>query len=394
MYTVSRMPRLVAGEHTLMQLPQLLEKQGHHEILLCTGASSLQKSGHLQALESACEHRGITLHIRSVSGEPSPEIVDEMTSAYWDAHISAVVAIGGGSVIDAAKAAAAMIAESRSSQSLCAVTDYLEGVGTKEPSGLRLPLFAVPTTAGTGSEATKNAVISRLGEQGFKKSLRHDAFVPDAAILDGELAMSTPAAVTAASGLDAVTQLLEAYVSKKASDFTDMVCREGLHHAGVVLGGLVDGSGDAHMRTRMAYAAYLSGVALANAGLGVVHGAASVLGAMHEIPHGVVCGTLLFEASRRVIEKLDGSSAAYGKYGMAGYLLTGTEQSPFLPEKGHELLLGYLEHAQHQFGMQSLGDYGFTGDQLKTAAAKTGLKETPADLNSEEIEALLGSRLQ
>jgi alcohol dehydrogenase len=388
------MPRLIVGERTLAQLPELLEKQGHHEILLCTGASSLREGGHLQKLETACEHRGITLHIRSVSGEPTPEIVDEMTSSYWDAHISAVVAIGGGSVIDAAKAAAAMIAESRSSQSPCGITDYLEGVGTREPAGLRLPLFVVPTTAGTGSEATKNAVISRLGEQGFKKSLRHDAYIPDAAILDGELAMSTPPAVTAASGLDAVTQLLEAFVSKKASDFTDMVCREGLHHAGAVLRDLVEGSSDAHMRTRMAYAAYLSGVALANAGLGVVHGAASVLGAMHEIPHGVVCGTLLFEASRRVIEKLDGTSAAYEKYGMAGYLLTHTEPLPFIPEKGHDLLLEYLETAQNQFGIQSLGEYGFTEAELKSAAVKTGLKETPADLNPEAIEALLGSRLQ
>ncbi len=223
-----------------------------------------------------------------------------------------------------------MIAESRAAGSPVSVIDYLEGVGTRTPSGSRIGLAAVPTTSGTGSEATKNAVISRLGEQGFKKSLRHDRYVPDLAILDGSLITSCPASVTAASGLDAVTQLLEAYVSTASSAFTDMIAIEGLTLAAGVLESLVCGtlSDDPEARTVMAYAAYLSGVALANANLGVVHGAASALGGRRPIAHGVVCGTLLHASQKAIIHHLalDESreaEAALHKYSQAGYALAG-----------------------------------------------------------------------
>jgi alcohol dehydrogenase class IV len=394
-FSVARLPRLTVGQRSSSVLASQLRDGGHARALLCVGSSSLEASGHLGAVVESCSQLGITLDVEHIPGEPSPEIIDAIVSRYWSKDVTAVAAAGGGSVIDSGKAVSAMIAESRHIGRPVQVTDFLEGVGTQVPSGIRLPLFAVPTTAGTGSEATKNAVISSIGEGGFKKSLRHDAYVPDSAILDGELAVTAPASVTAAAGLDAVTQLLEAYISKKASDFTDMVCLEGLRHAGNALDELVTGgaSGDAQMRTNMAYAAYLSGVALANANLGIVHGAASVLGSMHEIPHGVVCGTLLYGTTSAIIDKIDHLSVTAEKLASAGYLLSGRDIEKNRIEQGLDLLLSRLHSFQERFPLKRLGDYGFTSAEIAEAAEKTGLKETPVTFSVDQIQALLDSRL-
>jgi alcohol dehydrogenase class IV len=282
------------------------------------------------------------------------------------------------------------------------VAEYLEGVGEKEPAGQRVPFIAAPTTAGTGSEATKNAVISRTGPAGFKKSLRHTAFVPDAAILDPQLSRACPPETTAASGIDAVTQLLEAYTSSAGTPFTSMCALEGLSRAGKWLERAVEQGDELEGRAQMAYAAYLSGVALASAGLGVVHGAAGVLGGMRSIPHGVVCGTLLGEATRRVLAELQSraggdeadsetAAAALTRYTRAAAALTGTHEGD--PEELREGMLRLFENWIGRFGLARLGSYGFTREELQSAAAKIKMKQTPASLAEGEVFEMLSARL-
>ena len=192
-----------------------------------------------------------------------------------DRGIDVVLSTGGGSVIDAGKAVSAMLRVEGS------VAEYLEDVGTRKHPGTKVPFVAVPTTAGTGCEATRNAVLSRVGPDGFKKSLRHDNFLPDAAVVDPVLTLSCPPDITAACGLDALTQLLESFVSTKASVLTDVLALSGLEHIGNSLVPACTNSGqDIDMRANLSYAALMSGITLTSAGLGTVHGFASSIGGL------------------------------------------------------------------------------------------------------------------
>ncbi len=393
-FSLAALPQLEVGAGSLKTLIGWLKAQDHTSILLCIGGSSFKRSGHLSSIEEQCRAHGIKFVIEQILDEPSPEIVTAITQAHIEKDPTCVVGIGGGSVIDAAKAVSAMIAEGRLGNS-SSITDYLEGVGTLTPSGKRLGLVAVPTTSGTGTEATKNAVISSVGANGFKKSLRHIQYVPDLAILDGELITTCPRAVSAASGLDAVTQLLEAYVSTASNPFTERLALQGLTISGSVLPGIINGSlsDNSDARTQMAYAAYLSGVALANANLGVVHGAASVLGGARAIPHGVVCGTLLRSATETIIAalKVEGRAQSLNAYAQAGYALMGVQPEGI--DKGLDILSDILNRWESEFSLPRLSQYGFTKEELETLAPAVGIKNTPAALSAEEVSKMLLERL-
>ena len=345
----------------------------------------------MDRLRRDLQDRSLEVNIFSVDGEPSPGLVDSVVNSYRDRAVQAVLAVGGGSVLDAGKAVSAMLLQQGS------VVDYLEGVGSGAPhSGRKVPFVAVPTTSGTGSEATKNAVLSEVGPQGFKKSLRHDNFVPDVAVLDPELTVSCPPEVTAACGMDAFTQLLESYVSSGASPMTDALAWSGLESvAACLIPACTDRAHDLAVRAGMAYGALLSGMTLANAGLGLVHGLASTVGGSFDIPHGVVCGTLMGAANAATIEKLRRTSppsqGALARYARVGALLSGREGCDM--ETGCRLLVETLDSWTDQLNLPKLGRYGVEDADLDAIAAGSGNKNNPVALEPGEIRKVLERRL-
>jgi alcohol dehydrogenase class IV len=402
-FTIAAVPQVYQGAGSIKKLSGWLKDRGYAIVGICTGGNSLTASPAWQQLCADLEMHNIAYTRYSVQGEPSPESVDDIARNAALSNIQCIVGIGGGSVMDTAKAVAAMVPLLRNeseSHPYAGVQAYLEGVGTLSPPPARLGLAAVPTTAGTGSEATKNAVISKIGKGGFKKSLRHDKYVPDLAILDGELFLGCPQSITAASGLDAVTQLLESYVSTESTIFTDALAETGLRLAGKAFPRVCADGYDLQARSEMAYAAYLSGITLANANLGVVHGAAGVLGGVREIPHGTACGTLLYSATRMIVEKLEAEAAAGSdsaavslrKYGRAGSLLNIDKKCDNV-KNGVTLLLDTLVKWQETYAIPSLSTFGFTIDELKELAGKTDRKKTPVVFTVDEIRKIFTDRL-
>ena len=260
--------------------------------------------------------------------------------------------------------------------------EFLEGIGNRTHNGEKLPFVAVPTTSGTGSEATRNAVLSKVGPDGFKKSIRHDRFVPDVAVIDPELMLSCPPEVSAACGMDAFTQLLESYVSTRASPFTDALAYSGISFLTDSLIPVCTTEGKSiEKRAAMAYAALVSGMTLANAGLGVVHGLASPIGGLFSIPHGVVCGTLVGAETRANIEKLrnraGGSPRPATKYAEIGALLCG---KAFREEEGNpccDLLIEKIDEWIETLAIPRLSEYGILASDLGQDRPERRQQEQP-----------------
>jgi alcohol dehydrogenase class IV len=315
-------------------------------------------------------------------------MIDEAVNKNRGNGIKLVLAIGGGSVLDAGKAISAMLTVPGS------VRDYLEGVGHLEHPGTKIPFIAVPTTSGTGSEATKNAVISEVGPQGFKKSLRHNHFVPDMAILDPELTIDCPREITAASGIDCFTQLTEAFLSDKASAYTDAFARLGLNAIKNSLVRSVTNGEDIHARTDMSFAALNSGICLANAGLGTVHGFATVIGGRYNIPHGLICGTLMAAANRINVRELRASSGNYAlkKYAELGKI--------FLDADGKnddyciDGFIDYLYGITTKLQLPGFARFGLEERYIEEICAGTDNKNNPVKLGPEMLADILEERIK
>lgn len=380
-------PKLIFGAGSFQKLPELIGGIGAN-VLIVTGSGSLKARGKWDELVAGLTKAGINYYEYQVQGKPSVGTIDIAVSEYRAENVHAVVAIGGGSVMDTGKAVSAMLPYNDS------VEVFLEGVGTKKHDGTKAPFIAVPTTAGTGSEATKNAVISKIGPKGYKKSLRHDNFIPDIALIDPELALTCPAEVTIASGLDAVTQLMESYVSPKASGITDALAFSGLEAAAASFPSAVEnGLNDLDARRGMAYAAYLSGVAITNAGVGTVHGFASAIGGLFEVPHGVICGIFLAAVTRATIESLKktGDVKTLEKYAGIGGLFAGKE---FVgADKGCESLLAKLDEWTEKYELPKLGEFGIHPSDMERILDQTDNKNNPALLKREELEKVLKNRI-
>lgn len=390
-FSLSRLPRIEFGSGSLAKLPGVARGYGTHALLV-TGAGSLKVSPFWPVVTTALKAQGMSwLHL-AIPGEPSPQMVDEAVRALRSEPIDVVVGIGGGSALDAAKAIAGLLKPGNS------VMDHLEGVGPELPyGGPATPFIAVPTTAGTGSEATKNAVLSVQVTDGFKKSFRDEKLVAEVALVDPDLLATCPPAVIAANGMDALTQLLESYVSSRAAPLTDSLAWGGMKAARDGLLALYADAGNAAARARMAYGALVSGITLAQVGLGSVHGLAAPLGAFFPIPHGVACGTLVATATRINIEALrarEPGHRALEKYAQVGRLLS--KQGQLDRDSAHAVLIDTLDAWTRELKLPTLAHYGVTpADIPRIVATSRGssMKTNPVRLEDPEIAAILAARI-
>ncbi len=408
-FGVGRLPRIVFGAGRVRELPSIAAGFGRR-VLLVTGGRSFRESPAWEPLVAGLAAAGVSWSHLAVAGEPSPSLVDGAVANARRDPPDLVVGIGGGAALDTAKAVAGLLRSGTS------VLDHLEGVGRTLPyPGPATPFVAVPTTAGTGSEATKNAVISgRLPGAGaddppFKKSFRDDRLVAAVALLDPDLLAGCPPAVIAGDGMDALTQLLESLTSTGASPFTDAVARSGLSaiagalpawHAAAIDG--AGAAGTAGARRAMAWAALCSGIALANAGLGAAHGLVAPLGARFGIHHGTGCGALLAAVTRANLVALAArapGSPALGRYADAGRLLADGSPSAVAAlsdEEARDALLATLERLAAALRVPRLGTLGVSPDAFPALVAESrgsSMRTNPVVLTDAEIEGILAASL-
>ncbi len=252
-FRLARLPIIYFGNGKITDLTAIAERFGK-SVLLVTGERSFTDTPQAESLFERFGMQKFNYQHLAVRTEPSPGLVNEAVARYGKEKIDVVISIGGGSVIDAGKAISAMINKKES------VEEYLEVVGTREHPGTKVPFIAIPTTSGTGSEATKNAVITKVGTAGYKRSLRHDNLVPDVALIDPGLTAGCPPDITAAAGMDCFTQLTEAYLSAGSNEFTDALATEGLKAVKRSLYTCYNNGEDISARADMSFAALISGI--------------------------------------------------------------------------------------------------------------------------------------
>ena len=391
-FNFASIPHIIFGAGKLNEIYDLIPNFGNN-VLYVIGGSSLKNSGKWDEIESTMQKNNIPFSSISVYGEPTPRFVDEAVNKFRNHNIDVIVGIGGGSVIDAGKAISAMLTKKNS------IKDFLEGVGNKTHDGKKIPYIAVPTTSGTGSEVTKNTVISEVGIEGFKKSLRHDNLIPNYAVIDPKLVISCPKSVSSSCGMDAFTQLLEGYVSPKSNLITNTFAMSGIKKMKDAIIPVCNEKGlDINLRSAMAYGALLSGIVLANAGLGIVHGFASSIGGLFEIPHGVVCGTLLAESTKANIKRLEelGSEVENYllKYALVGALIDGRKCFEDIDISHYcSILVDVLDNWTKKLNIDRLGQYGITSTDVDSIIDKTSLKNNPVQLRREDLHEILTNRI-
>jgi alcohol dehydrogenase class IV len=423
-----RLPEIVAGPGTIAQLPATVRRFGRR--VLIVARPGFIRGHDWFRLEASLSAAGVDRVVEGVSGEPSPVLVDGIVARvrrreradrpafegapeqaagreaeldrWGPGPVDVVVGIGGGSVLDTAKAVAGLLIPGNS------VMDHLEGIGPGLPyRGPSVPFVAVPTTAGTGSEATKNAVLSVRGVGGFKRSFRDEALIALVAIVDPDLLASCPPELIAADGMDALTQLLESYLSTRANPVADRLALRGLaaardgllawHELAAAGHGAAPASLDA--RSAMATAALCSGICLAQAGLGAVHGLASPLGALFPIPHGVACGATLAAATRVNIAALEGrepGNAALERYAALGRLLSGRDDAAPSDGEARASLVRLLDDWRARLAVPRLSAYGIAVSDIPAIVADSrgsSMKTNPIVLTDAEIAAILQESL-
>jgi alcohol dehydrogenase class IV len=372
--------RVLAGAGRAAELPEVLAGLGSR-VLVCTGANPGRHAGLLAGL-------GLPAAVFAVSGEPTIDLARAGIAAAREHGADVVAAIGGGSVIDTGKAVAMLLSNGGDP------LDYLEVVGSgRKITQPAVPCVAVPTTAGTGAEVTANAVLAAPAHQ-LKASLRSPLMIPRVALVDPQLTVSCPPPVTAASGMDALTQCLEPYVSVRASPLTDGLAREGLRRAAAGLrAAFADGS-DLQARSDMAVCSLLGGMALANAKLGAVHGLAGVIGGTADVPHGVACAALLIpviEANVRALRSGPPGLPVLDRYTEAARCLTGQ------PAASIEDGLAWLRETITMLGIPGLAAFGIgpvdADDVAVKAARSSSMQGNPVTLTHDGLRAVVLSAL-
>jgi alcohol dehydrogenase class IV len=371
--------RIAFGPGACEQIPKLVAGFGNRAFVVLGGTP-----GRFRRTLDQLSSRGITYESVSVTGEPTIDMVQAATTSARQAAADVVLAIGGGSVLDTGKAVAALLTNQGP------LLDYLEVVGKGQPlRSPAAPCVAVPTTAGTGAEVTYNAVLG-VPDQHVKVSIRSPLMLPRWAIVDPLLTHSMSPELTASTGLDALTQLIEAFVSNKANPMTDGVCREGLPRAGRSLRRAFEDGGNAEAREDMSLASLFSGMALANAKLGAVHGFAGPLGGMTRAPHGVICGKLLPYVTRanvRALRNRTADSPALPRFDEVGRLLTGRNSARAADA------VTCIEELCGILGLPGLRRYGLSEDDFPAVIAKarnaSSIKGNPIELQDDELHEIL-----
>jgi alcohol dehydrogenase class IV len=377
-FDLSLPPRISFGPGRVADLPAVVTGLGSR-VLVVTGATPTRMDSVLAPLRAGSN----ALDIVTVAGEPTVEDARASATAGRALAADVVVAIGGGSPMDLAKAAAMLLGNGGDPM------DYIEVVGRGRPiTRAPVPLVAVPTTSGTGAEVTANAVLA-VPDHGLKASLRHPLMIPRHAIVDPELTLGCPPAVTAASGIDALTQCLEPYVSHRSNPMTDSWARMGMMAAGrSLVAAYCDGS-DIAARSDMALCSLMGGLSLANAKLGAVHGFASVIGAMSDAPHGAICAALLGPVCAANLDHA--GDRLLGRFAQIAACLTGVPDAT--PEDG----LHWIEHTCALFEIPMLSDYGLTDRDTDEVVAKSArassMQGNPVTLSPEELAEVFHAAL-
>jgi len=371
--------RVIFGPGTLSEAGAVVRTFGRMALVV-TGRNTGRAGGFRARLTEAA----VESNLFSVRGEPTIETVTRGVGVCRDAGCDVIVGFGGGGAVDAAKAIAAMATNPGE------ILDYLEVIGGGRPlQRAPLPFVAIPTTAGTGSEVTRNAVLGSP-EHRVKVSLRSPLMPARVALVDPELTLDLPPDVTAATGMDALTQCIEAYLSRKANPFTDAFCIDGIRRAARSLRTAVESGGTLEARTDMALSSLYSGVALANAGLGAVHGFAGPIGGMFPAPHGAICASLLPHVLRMnlaALRRVDPSHAVLARFSeIAGWLTGGASMAP-------DAALEWTETLVHDLEIPPLSRWGISKADIpvliEKASAASSMKGNPVRLSDDEMTEIL-----
>jgi len=376
MFEFATAGHIVAGAGRAAELPGVVAGLGSR-VLVCTGADPARHRELLAGL-------GLPAVVFTVAAEPTVELARACVAAAREHGADVVAAVGGGSVLDLGKAAAMLLGNGGDP------LDYLEVIGSgrkiTQPS---VPCVAVPTTAGTGAEVTANAVLASPAH-GLKASLRSPLMIPRVALVDPELTVSCPPRVTAASGLDALTQCLEPFVSVRANPLTDGLAREGLRRAAAGLRAAYADGNDRGARADMAMCSLLGGIALANAKLGAVHGLAGVIGGTADVPHGMACAALLapvMEANVRALRSGQPGAPALDRYAEAVRLLTGS------PAASIDDGLAWIRETVSLLGVPGLAEFGVgpqhADDVAAKAARSSSMQGNPVALTHRDLCAIV-----
>jgi alcohol dehydrogenase class IV len=371
--------RIIFGRGTLKDTGTLAATFGK-KVLVVTGSGS-KRAAPLMTLLMA---KGIAFEFFAVTGEPTIEMARAGVEAVKKHGSELVIGFGGGSAIDTAKAIAALAANPGDP------LDYLEVIGKALPLvNPPLPCIAIPTTAGTGSEVTRNAVLASK-EHNVKVSLRHPLMLPKIALIDPVLMHSLPPEVTASTGMDALTQNIEPYVSNAANPMTDAFAREGIQRAAKSLLRAYAHGADLAGREDMALAALMGGLALANAKLGAVHGFAGVLGGMYNAPHGDICAALLppvMEINIRAMQQREASHPALKRYQEVATWLTQN------PEASLEDGVTWVRDTAKKLQIKPLSTYGIRQEDfpeiIEKSSRASSMKGNPIVLTNDELAEIL-----
>jgi alcohol dehydrogenase class IV len=371
--------RIVFGNGKLRELGSLVSGLGQRALLV-TGKDPSRAAVAGELLKAA----GVSATLFSVPGEPTTSLVEQGMAAARAAGCDFVICIGGGSVIDAGKAIAAMLTQDGE------LLDYLEVIGLgrvlTKPSR---SLVAIPTTAGTGAEVTRNAVFSSP-EHRVKVSLRSPLMLPTLALVDPELTYNLPPALTASTGLDALTQLIEPFTSSRANPMTDALCRDGIVRAARSLRVVFRDGHNVAAREDMALASLFGGLALANAGLGAAHGFAAPIGGMFPAPHGAVCAVLLppvMKANVQVLRERSPASDRLVRYDEVAQLVTGSESAK--ADDGVQ----WVAELVRELRLPGLSAYGISpvhnAELVAKAMQASSMKANPIQLTVQELTVVL-----